>query len=281
MTLREELEELRQTVLRNAHHRCCVCYSEEKIQIHHIDKTNKHNVIDNMSVLCGKHHDMAHYTGRFSCKLKPSAIKKYMLDWTGYVKKERIENSGVVRIPKDQKNEAPPNHIKYELVENSVEEIIIPSLFLSLIKTLISVFAYCGLVYVFYKFDLIDDPLISLFIPIAGAVLVIPNMNNFSQTLVLFKIFPLKINTTVIFSNSGRLAMLDENKKYFFYKMRASCIAPECNGHVIPAIAPVRERHRGLIGLCAIGKTDHAYTIDANGVGERITLYTRPIERKK
>lgn len=275
-------EKLRQTILYNAHHRCCMCYREENLQIHHIDGNRNNNTIDNLAVLCKKHHDNAHNPGAFYCKLKPDAIKKYMQDWTSYVERERAENGNVVRIPKNEnENQIPPNHTKYELIEDSVEEIKIYDLMSSVFKLLISVFIFYACAYAFSHFELIKNDWSHMVLIFLFATLTFINLPNFRKAYLLCWIIQLKTNAEIYLKPFDKLITLTDDNKYFFYRMQAPCIAPECEGKVMPYIPPEREKHRGLIGLCRTGGVNHAYTYDANGIGERITLDTRPIEQKK
>lgn len=275
----DELEKLRQNLLHQTDHRCCKCQTEDNLQIHHIDGDHDNNDVNNLAVLCIKHHDAAHYGGgNFYLKLKPDAIKKYMRDWTNCVKQQRKEYGVVHTFPKIKDEQLPPNHTKYEAIDDCEEDIEVAPLFLSLLKVIASIFIFSATVYIINAFDLYNkDWLINPIVILAG-ILMIGNSNNIGNVLLLYRLGYVRPNHMMLFNNYSRLITVEDGR-YFFFKVQAPCIAPKCNGHVTPAIPPAREQHRGIIGLCNIGRHDHAYTLDANGIGERITLDRRPIEQ--
>ena len=54
--------ELRRSVEVEAGHCCSIkeCQEHTYLEIHHIDKNREHNSIENLILLCDKHHKMAH-----------------------------------------------------------------------------------------------------------------------------------------------------------------------------------------------------------------------------
>ena len=61
-------------------HLCCVC-REGGIEIHHINSDASDNRLENLSVLCLKHHDMATAPKGMTARLKPEELKKYKNSW--------------------------------------------------------------------------------------------------------------------------------------------------------------------------------------------------------
>ena len=55
---------------------CCIC-QQKGDHIHHLDSDPSNNNIDNLALLCFKHHDEATITGSLSKKLSRQTILNY------------------------------------------------------------------------------------------------------------------------------------------------------------------------------------------------------------
>jgi 5-methylcytosine-specific restriction endonuclease McrA len=71
---------IRSQILLTNKHLCCVC-REGGLQIHHINSDASDNSLENLSVLCLKHHDMATAPRGMTARLKPEEIRKYKNSW--------------------------------------------------------------------------------------------------------------------------------------------------------------------------------------------------------
>lgn len=71
---------IRSKILLTNRHLCCVC-REGGIQIHHINSDASDNRLENLSVLCLKHHDMATAPKGMTARIKPEELKKYKSSW--------------------------------------------------------------------------------------------------------------------------------------------------------------------------------------------------------
>jgi hypothetical protein len=75
----------------------------------------------------------------------------------------------------------------------------------------------------------------------------------------------------------GKFLEVDRDGNYSTYYLSGDCIYPTCNGKVIAAKAPPRERHRAqLAGVCTVAGETHSYLIDYNGVAVPRELDWRP-----
>jgi hypothetical protein len=72
---------------------CCVC-RERGHHIHHIDEDPSNNDLNNLALLCFKHHDEVTATGGLARRLTPSLVAKYRDHWCREVKSRR-EREGV------------------------------------------------------------------------------------------------------------------------------------------------------------------------------------------
>lgn len=79
---------LKSEILYKSANACAIC-SEHGDQIHHIDKNNKNNDIDNLILLCLKHHGEAHTTRELSQNLTPKKLKEFRKKWYDEVIKKR------------------------------------------------------------------------------------------------------------------------------------------------------------------------------------------------
>ncbi len=64
---------------------CCVCRTEKKVQIHHIDGDPSNNDFDNLAVICLHCHSEAYSTGGFVRRLTPDLIRLYNTSWRAIV----------------------------------------------------------------------------------------------------------------------------------------------------------------------------------------------------
>jgi len=71
---------IRSNILLANRHLCCVC-KQGAIQIHHINSDPSDNSLENLSVLCLNHHEMATAPKGVTARLKPEEIIKYKNSW--------------------------------------------------------------------------------------------------------------------------------------------------------------------------------------------------------
>lgn len=69
---------LRSDVLIKNRHLCCVC-QDGYLQIHHINGNNSDNQIENLAVLCMKHHDMATAPQGLTARLTSDQLMQYKI----------------------------------------------------------------------------------------------------------------------------------------------------------------------------------------------------------
>jgi hypothetical protein len=80
-----------------AHDRkCCVCRDEmsaTNVQIHHIDGDHGNNAIENLSVLCLRHHNETQTHGGFTRQLTSDVVRLYRDDWVQTVALQRAQST--------------------------------------------------------------------------------------------------------------------------------------------------------------------------------------------
>lgn len=114
--------ELRRTIEVESGHSCAIkgCFEHTYLEIHHIDENRENNIIDNLVLLCDKHHKMAHAN-----VIDKKALREYKKLLTDSRDSQIIEKLNELKtLIQDQKSNHPISQpTKLQPVDNRIKKL--------------------------------------------------------------------------------------------------------------------------------------------------------------